>query len=321
MVRDEVSLTAEAILRAAASIPQVFANSPHFESVGLSDKHRSPVMVKVETVNPLGCFKGRGTWLAMKRLHDEGIVSRRRGVVVVSSGNFGQGVAYAGSHMRIPVTVFMPKGANRNKVERIERLGAATVESGSDSEECAAIATAHADAQGSYRLVDGVDAPLVAIGAGTIAVELTDAIKRGHLRRPDAVLVPVGAGALICGIGTWLRHALPDTKVIGIQSTAAPALTLSWRQGKLVTTRSANTRAEGIAVRVPTQASLTVMQSVVDDMILVSERAIAQATRELSRDLGLTVELAAATPWAACRKLKQTGAVLLVITGSNVRSN
>ena len=100
------SVTAQAIQGALERIPRVFRNSPQFISDPLSAVAGVPVVVKLETANPIGSFKGRGTWLAISELAASGEVGERRGVVVASAGNFGQGVAYAGRALGVPVVVF-----------------------------------------------------------------------------------------------------------------------------------------------------------------------------------------------------------------------
>ena len=104
--RPMVEVTADAIRSAHARIPSAFRDSPQFISEPLSEEIGVPVVVKLETPNPIGSFKGRGTWLAVSELAAAGKVGEGRGVVVASAGNFGQGVAYAGRAMGIPVIVF-----------------------------------------------------------------------------------------------------------------------------------------------------------------------------------------------------------------------
>ena len=152
-----------------------------------------------------------------------------------------------------------------------------------------------------------------------MAVELTEAVEHGELPALDAVYVPVGNGALIVGIGTWLRSASPGTRVIGVQAERAPAMTLSWQQGRPVETPTADTIADGIATRVPVPEALDLMRGNVDDMLLVSEDEIAEALGELRAALPVTVEPSAAAAWAAARRRgAEPGAVAIILTGGNV---
>lgn len=299
-------------------MPRVFRDSPQFVSEALSAAAGRPIVVKADTVNPIGCFKGRGTWLAVSHLAADGAVGESRGLVVASAGNFGQGVAYAARALGVPLVVFSSRAANVGKVEAMRRLGAEVRLAGEDFDAARTAAAAYAEDSGWLLLVDGQD-PWVAIGAGTMAVEITDAVEHGDLPPLAAMLVPVGNGALIGGIGAWLKVASPATRVIGVQAEQAPAMTLSWRQGHPVETETADTVADGIATRVPVPQALDVMAGIVDEMVLVSERAILDAQVELSAALPLAIEPSAAAGWAAAREIQAPeGALGLILTGGNL---
>jgi threonine dehydratase len=309
----------EAIRAAAATIHPAFTGSPQFVHERLSARAGRTVLVKVETVNPIRAFKGRGTWHAIAGLVGEGMLGPDRPVVVASTGNFGQGIAFAGRAHSVPVTVFADVHANPRKLSRIRALGATVVQDGHDFDAARAASEAHARANGAHLLVDGED-PRIAGGAGSLAMELTDGVAAGRLPSLGAVYVPVGNGALIVGVGAWLRASAPACRVIGIQSDAAPSMTLSWEQGRPVTTETAATSADGIATRVPVPEALAMMVGRVDAMRLVPEASLASAQAELTAELGITVEAAAAASWAGL--LADTdppeGAGLVIITGSNV---
>lgn len=313
-----VSVTADAVHAAHGRIPALFRDSPQFVSEPLSAEIGVPVVVKVETVNPIGCFKGRGTWLAVSELAHAGTVGERSGVIVASAGNFGQGVAYAGRRLGIPVIVFAAATANPAKVAAMRRLGAEVRLVGEDFDAARAGAADQSVESGWHLLVDGQD-PWIAIGAGTMALELTDGVAAGDLPDVAAIYIPVGNGALIAGIGTWLRSAAPATRVIGVQAAEAPAMTLSWRARAPIETPTANTVADGIAARVPVVEALDVMIRVVDDMLLVDEDEIVAATDALSAALPIAVEPSVGAAWAAVRKAgPHDRPISLIVTGGNV---
>ena len=312
------SVTAEAIRSAHARVPSAFRDSPQFVSEPLSEVVGAPVVVKLETANPIGSFKGRGTWLAVSELVAAGSVGERSGVVVASAGNFGQGIAYAGRAMRVPVIVFAATTANAAKVAAMRRLGAEVKTVGEDFDAARVAAAEHAKATGWHLVVDGQD-PWISIGAGTMALELTDAIARGDLPELGRFYVPVGNGALIAGIGTWLRSAAPATRVIGVQAAMAPAMTLSWRERRPIETPRADTIADGIAARVPVPEALELMFDAVDEMQLVEEDQIVAATDEMSVALPSTIEPAAGAAWAAIRAAEaRSGAIGVLVTGGNI---
>ena len=312
------SVTAEAIRSAHARIPSAFRDSPQFVSEPLSEAVGAPVVVKLETANPIGSFKGRGTWLAVSELLAAGSVGERRGVVVASAGNFGQGIAYAGRAMHVPVIVFAATTANPAKVAAMRRLGADVRTVGEDFDAARVAAAEHAEASGWQLVVDGQD-PWISIGAGTVALELTDAIARGELPELNRFYVPVGNGALIAGMGTWLRSAAPAMRVIGVQAAMAPAMTLSWRERRPIETPRADTIADGIAARVPVPEALELMFDAVDEMQLVEEDQIVAATGEMSVALPSSIEPAAGAAWAAIRTDEaRQGAIGVLVTGGNI---
>ena len=237
---------------------------------------------------------------------------------MASTGNFGQGAAYAARAFGVAVTVFADDGANIVKLDRIRALGATVVQVGHDFDAARAASEAHAGAIGARLLVDGQD-PRIATGAATLAVEVSDAVDAGRLPAVGAAYVPVGNGSLIVGVGAWFRFASPGCRVIGIQSEAAPSMTLSWRERRPIATETAATYAEGIATRVPVPEALELMIDRVDAMRLVSEGALRDAQAELSAELGITVEGSAAASWAGVLADPDPppGAALVIITGSN----
>ena len=204
-------LTATAIRDAAAAIDPVFTGSPQFVHDGLSERLGVPVVVKVETVNPIRSFKGRGTWVAVHGLAGEGRIGPDRPIVVASAGNFGQGVAYAARALGVSAVVFTSRHANRGKVARMRALGATVIEEGEDFDDARGASERYAAERGAELLVDGDD-PRIATGAASLALEVTDAVDAGVLPRLAVASVPVGNGALIDGVGSWLRHASAGTR-------------------------------------------------------------------------------------------------------------
>jgi len=311
-------LLPDAIRAARTHIHRAFLDSPQFVQDGLSHRLGVPVVVKVETINPIRSFKGRGTWIAVRALAADGSIGPGRAVVCASAGNFGQGVAFAARSLSIPALVFASRHANPRKIERMRALGANVIEGGDDFDAARGASEAYVTDHAGHLLVDGDDAR-IANGAGTLAVEITDAVAAGALPSPAIVVVPVGNGALINGVSSWLRAAAPDCRVVGVQAEGAPAMTLSWRAGRPVDTPSVATKADGIASRIAIPAAVALMPGRVDEMRLVSEEAIDAARVELTRELGITVEAAAAASWAGLLAGPvPLGPAIVIVTGSNV---
>src|SRR4051794_6939378 len=218
-MRTHPALEAATIRAAHAEIPVEFRASPQFVNETLSARASARVVVKVDSVNPIGSFKGRGTWLAVRDLVARGVASADRGIVVASTGNFGQGVAYAGRAFNVPVVVFADLNANQTKLDRIRRLGATVIEEGDDFDAAREASAVYAPAHTAHLLVEGEDAT-IATGAATLALELTDGVERGELPPLENAYIPVGNGALVVGVGAWLRSAAPRCRVVGVQSDA-----------------------------------------------------------------------------------------------------
>ncbi len=299
------------IEEAVRVIDPAFLGSPQLEAEALGDKLGSRLVCKVETVNPICSFKGRGTDYLLYRLRGE----RSEGLVCASAGNFGQGLAYAARKSNTPLTVFAARGANPRKVERMRWFGAEVRLEGEDFDEAKAAARALAESEGSRFVEDGREVE-IAEGAGTIALELC--------RWPepfDAVLVPLGNGALLSGVGTWMKAHAPSTEVIGVCAAGAPAMALSLQEGVRKTTEKVDTIADGIAVRIPVEEALSDLSGVVDDVLLVDDGTIVRAMRLLFWKMGLVVEPAGAAGVAALLAHRERFAGALVATplcGSNL---
>jgi threonine dehydratase len=311
-------LEAPAIRAAEAAIDPVFTRTPQYVHDGLSQRLGVPVVVKVETVNPIRSFKGRGTWIAVHGLAGEGRIGPDRPIVVASAGNFGQGVAYAAGSLGIEAVVFTSTKANRAKIARMRALGATVIEEGEDFDDARGASESFALATGAELLVDGDD-PRISTGAATLALEVTDSIDAGRLPPLAVASVPVGNGALINGVGAWLRHASRATLVMGVQAEGASAMTLSFAAARPIDTPSVDTYADGIASRVAIPRAVELMAGRVDSMRTVGEAALHEAQQELTDALGITVEGAAAASWAGLvAGTRPDGAALVIITGSNV---
>lgn len=280
--------SATRIEAAARALDPVFRDTPQFEHPALNAQLACRVVCKIETLNPIGSFKGRGTDELLRRR-----APASGGLVCASAGNFGQGMARAAQARGVPLTVFAATGANAVKVERMRAWGAEVRLHGDDLDDAKEAALAHAADQKLSFIEDGREVE-VTEGAGTIGVELTRASEP-----LDAVLVPLGNGALANGIGTWLRSARPETRLVGVAAEGAPAMERSWRAGRPIATERVQTIADGIAVRQPVPEAVAVMLEVVDEVLLVPDETLLRAMRDAFRVLGVVLEPAGAAGLAA----------------------
>ena len=316
--RHDPELEPAAIRAAHARIPAAFRGTPQLLHEGLGARAGVPVVVKIEALNPIRAFKGRGTWLAVEALAGEGRIGPERPVVAASTGNFGQGVAYAARAFNVPAVVFADEHANPVKLDRIRAFGARVVQTGRDFDAAREAAATFAATEGAHLLVDGQN-PWIATGAATIGLELTDAVERDELPALATAYVPLGNGALLVGVGAWLRHAAPGCRIVGVAAAGAPSMVRSWEAGRVIETAEAATYAEGIACRVPVPEALDMLVGRVDDLALVTEDQLHAAEAELRAATGVTVEGAAAASWAGLlADDRRAGPALVIVTGSNV---
>jgi threonine dehydratase len=291
-----VDLDVARIEKAVQVIDPVFLDTPQYldEQLCRALGGRA-VTVKLETANPVRSFKGRGADLMLSTL------APGTPVVCASSGNFGQAVAYAGRARGMPVEVFVPETVNPGKRERME----------------AAHARRHPD---RCYLQDGHQAA-IAEGAGTIGVELTRGAP-GGADGPglDAVVLPVGDGALINGVGRWMKEHAAGTRIVGVNAEGAPSMLESLRAGRAVRLERVRTFADGIAVHSPPEASVRRARALVDEIVLVTDEAIAAAMELAAHTLGIVLEPAGAAGLAAIAQgLVPGDRLATVLTGANPR--
>jgi threonine dehydratase len=307
----------QGIRAASLTIDPVFTNSPLISQQSADAELGMRLFAKVETLNPIRSFKGRGTdwWMHNEPPGDHPIVS-------ASAGNFGQGLAYAGRVRGRSVVIYAAVTANPAKVDAMRRLDAEVRLEGEDFDAAKAAARAYAQIHGCPFVEDGALRE-IAEGAGTIALEITQHLSRDGVAL-DAIVVPLGNGALLTGIGTWMKAEAPRYKVIGVVAANAPAMKLSWENGTPSSTETASTCADGIAVRECVAYALDCMKTTVDEVWKVNETAIREA-QDFSRiHYGLVVEEAGAAGIAALlgkgHEL-QGKTVATILCGGNVRDN
>jgi threonine dehydratase len=295
------------IERAARVIDPVFRDSPQFVDEQLCAALGRRTIVKVETANPIRNFKGRGADFLI------GGLDPKLTVVCASAGNFGQAIAYAGRKRGLAVEVFVPTDVNPMKAARMRSLGATVILAGTDFESSKRHARQQADQHAGSLFIEDGDDPAISEGAGTIGVEL---LRAGDI---DTIVLPVGDGALITGVAMWVKEHAPKTKIVGVCARGAPAMVESWQAGKVISTPTTETIADGIAVRVPIAKSAERMKSLVDEMVLVDDAQLLEAMRLAVYTLGLVLEPAGAAGLAAIRAHALGGDRLAtVLTGSNV---
>jgi threonine dehydratase len=308
---DRVRLQLDRVRRAVDAIDPVFLDTPALPCPSLGELLGCSLTLKVETLNPVRSFKGRGTETVAAAARREG-ASR---LVCASAGNLGQALAYSGRRRDLEVTVVAANTANPLKLRQIAAFGADIRLEGVDIEDARLLARELAEADGARLVEDSLDLATCE-GAATIGLELVR-----DDPGLDVVLVALGGGAMASGVGYVTRSLAEDVEVIGIQPLGAPAMALSWQQRTVVETDSIDTIADGVAGRCPIPEVLEDLLVVLDDVVLVREDSITAGMRALYEHAGLVVEPSAALGIAAVLEQPERFAgrrVTTILCGSNV---
>lgn len=278
----------------------------------LAERLGTRVVVKHENHTPAGAFKVRGGLIYVDRLKHE--QPDTRGLITATRGNHGQSVAFAGRRNGLPVTIYVPRGNSIEKNRAMAAFGAELIEHGRDFQEAREEAVRHAARDGLH-MVPSFH-PAIVLGVATYALELF----RGAPDL-DVLYVPVGQGSGICGC-ILARDLLGlKTEIVGVQSTEAPSYALSFAAGTVVSTDSADTRADGLATRSPDADALAIILKGASRIVQVSDAEIADAVRILWTDTHNLAEGAGASSLAAAlqEKTKLAGKrVGLVLSGGNI---
>jgi threonine dehydratase len=301
------------ILEASRVIDPVFLNTPIFSSHTLDNALGCNLFVKIETQNPIGSFKGRGTEFFVQSSLKSG-----EKVVAASAGNFGQGLARAATKRSVSSVIFAATTANPLKIDAMRRLGGEVIQEGADFDGAKAAAKLYAQ-ENKLRFVEDGREDGFAEGAGTIGLEIATYFQSTGTKL-DTVLVPLGNGALLAGVACALRYKLPNTKIIAVIARGAPSMKLSL-EAKRVIEKEAKTIADGIAVRVPIPESLDTLADAFDVIEEVEEEDILKAIKLIARHVGVIVEPAGAVGVAAIlsNPEKFTGqGVATILCGRNI---
>jgi threonine dehydratase len=270
------------------------------------------VWVKHENHGPVGAFKLRGGIVYIDALARAD--RPPAGLVAATRGNHGQSIAYAAARAGMRATIVVPHHNSREKNAAMRALGAELLEHGRDFQDALEFARRMAAERGLH-MVPSFDAALVR-GVASYALELFDAVAD-----LDTVYVPIGLGSGICGT-IAAREALGlGTRIVGVVAENAPAYALSFAAGRVVSTASADTLADGVACRVPLEEAVEVINRWAERIVTVSEAEIAAATRHYFSDTHNVAEGAGAAPLAALLKERSAMArrrVGLVLSGGNV---
>ena len=302
------------IYQAKKRISSYVTRTPLVRAHALSDRCDSEIWCKLETMQPTGAFKLRGATNAILRLNED---QRKRGVVAVSTGNHGRGVAYAAREQGIRAVICLSGLVPKNKVEAIKSLGADVRIVGSSQDE-AEVEAIRLTEEAGMTLISPFDHPDVITGQGTIGLELLE-----DFPELNCVVVPLSGGGLIGGIALALKAASPKIHIVGVTMEKGPAMVLSLKAGKPVEVEEEESLADclGGGIGVENHYTLSLVQDLVDETLLVSENEISQAIRYVFETQRMVLENVAAVETAAllAKKLEvQKLNVALIYNGNKI---
>jgi threonine dehydratase len=309
-------VTLKDVLAARERVRDAIYLSPCARTETLSRVSRTQAFLKLDNLQMTGAYKERG---ALNKILTLGEAERARGLIAASAGNHAQAVAYHAGRLGLSATIVMPETTPIMKVANPRRHGARVLLFGANYDE------AHAEARRMEReegltFVHPFDDEAIIAGQGTLGLEVVE-----QVAGLDAVLVPVGGGGLISGVAVAVKALAPQVKVIGVEADLIPCMQAAVEAGELVTLDAASTLADGIAVRRAGEITFEHVQSLVDDVVTVTEEEIASAILYLLEKEKTVAEGAGAVGVAALMHHKLPGLegkrVCSVISGGNIDVN
>ena len=299
------------IVNAQSILKNVVKLTPLERSKSFSVMSDSEVYLKLENLQTTGSFKVRGAYYKIKNLTAD---EAAKGVLCASAGNHAQGVAYAAASLGVKSTVFMPVFAPPLKVIATRAYGAEVMLVGDTFDDAFAAAVEFGEKSGAT-FVHPFNDPYIIAGQGTIGLEIFD-----QLRDVDDVFVPIGGGGLIAGIAIAMKQLNPRIRIIGVEADGAQSMKASIEKGEVVTLNSANTIADGIAVKSPGNLTFEVTRNLVDELVTVNDAEMARTAYLLLQRAKILTEPAGVAAMAAVlfKKTQFKGhKVVPVISGGN----
>ena len=276
----------------------------------LSEASGAKVYLKPENMQHTGAYKIRGAYYKISTLTEE---ERKRGLITASAGNHAQGVAFAAKQFGCKAVIVMPTVTPLIKVNRTKSYGAEVVLYGDVYDDAYEYACQLAEKEG-YTFVHPFNDLDVATGQGTIAMEIIQ-----ELPTVDYILVPIGGGGLISGVSTLAKMLNPKIKVIGVEPAEAASMTAAVHAGEVVELESANTIADGTAVKAVGDLVLPYVQENVDDILLVEDDELIGAFLDMVENHKMIVENSGLLSVAALKQLDCKGKkVVCILSGGNM---
>ena len=303
-------MTLEKFEEASELVKKVTNSTKLVYSDYLSEQSGGKVYLKPENMQHTGAYKIRGAYYKISTLSDE---ERGRGLITASAGNHAQGVAFAAKKFGCKAVIVMPTVTPLIKVNRTKSYGAEVILHGDVYDDAYAYACELAEKEG-YTFVHPFNDIDVATGQGTIAMEIVQ-----ELPTVDHILVPIGGGGLVSGVATLAKMLNPKIKVIGVEPAEAASMKAALAAGEVVQLESANTIADGTAVKAVGDKILPFVKENVDDVLLVEDDELIGAFLDMVENHKMIVENSGLLSVAALKQLDCKGKkVVCVLSGGNM---
>ena len=304
------------VLAARERVRDAIYLSPCARTETLSRVSGTQAYLKLDNLQMTGAYKERG---ALNKLLTLSQAERARGLIAASAGNHAQAVAYHAGRLGVSATIVMPETTPIMKVANTRGHGARVVLAGTSYDE-AYLEARRMEREEGLTFVHPFDDEVVIAGQGTLGLEVVE-----QVAGLDAVLVPVGGGGLVSGVAVAVKALAPHVKVIGVEAEALACMQAAMEAGELVTLDAASTIADGIAVKRAGEITFEHVQSLVDEIVTVTEEEIASAILYLLEKEKTVAEGAGAVAVAALmhHKLPRLAGkrVCSVISGGNIDVN
>lgn len=303
-------MTLEKFEEASELVKKVTNSTKLVYSDYLSEQSGGKVYLKPENMQHTGAYKIRGAYYKISTLSDE---ERGRGLITASAGNHAQGVAFAAKKFGCKAVIVMPTVTPLIKMNRTKSYGAEVILHGDVYDDAYAYACELAEKEG-YTFVHPFNDIDVATGQGTIAMEIVQ-----ELPTVDYILVPIGGGGLVSGVATLAKMLNPKIKVIGVEPAEAASMKAALAAGEVVQLESANTIADGTAVKAVGDKILPFVKENVDDVLLVEDDELIGAFLDMVENHKMIVENSGLLSVAALKQLDCKGKkVVCVLSGGNM---
>jgi len=295
-------VTLDKIKEARARIRDKVNKTPCIYSLPLSRILQKEIFLKLENLQLTQAFKARGNANKMSLLTQD---EKNRGVITASSGNHGQGLSLAALLAGVKATIVLPEVAPRNKIDKIKENKAEVIIKGKTYDDA------------NYVYIPSFDDLDIIAGNGSIGLEILEEVPQAQM-----IICPIGGGGGISGVSLAVKQLKSDIKIVGVEAERAPSMLKSIEADRIIESNSADTFADGIAVRKPGEINFKIVRKYVDSLVTVSEEEIKSAIFTLAKEAKIIAEGAGAASVAALlsKKIdtKNISRIVCMISGGNI---